>query len=338
MKIIVDNQIPFLEDFLTSFYVRDEIILLPTSEINRDIVKDADALFVRTRTRCNASLLGGSNVRFIGTATIGMDHIDIPWCEANGIAVVNAPGSNASGVMLYTAATLLISGFVPGKHTLGVVGKGSIGSLVTQIFRNAGTKVIVSDPPRADSGLTDENYLPLQTLLESCDAVSFHVPYTEEGPYPTRNLLNGRIPENVKIIVNASRGGVVEPGVILREGGRRKLVIDTWPFEDSADEYDTRQRQELLDSAFIATPHIAGYTMEGKLNASRMVYESFREFTANLKGEEYTKPAPSPAFIPNLDELPIGYDPLILSQELKTHPDTFEQMRADHLFGKNNRK
>lgn len=331
MKILIDNQIPYLKTLLSTQFADEELKELSTTELTRENVKDADALFVRTRTRCDSKLLEGSKVRFIGTATIGMDHIDMPWCEANGITVVNAPGSNAPAVMLYTAATLLQAGFNPSTDTLGVVGKGSIGSLVTQIFRNAGVKVLVCDPPRADMGLYDEDYLPLPQLLQSCDAVTFHVPYTKEGEYPTHHLLHGELPERTRIIVNASRGGVVDPDLILSEATRRRFIIDTWPFEDKAGDYDRQQVCQLLDSAYIATPHIAGYTNEGKLNASKMVKESFFEYVAALNGERYEKKPTEEYIIPPLDSLPINYNPLDLSKELKENPETFEEMRAKHL-------
>ena len=332
MKIIIDDQIPFLEEFLSTHVNKDDLQLLATSEITPEAVRDADALFVRTRTKCNASLLEGSNVKFIGTATIGLDHIDIPWCEANGITVVNAPGSNASGVMLYIASTLQLAGFDPEIHTLGIVGKGSIGSLVAEIFRSAGTKVIVCDPPRAEKGLTDEDYLPLEDLLEQCDAVTFHVPYTKDGSHPTHHLLRGKLPQRLKIIANASRGGVVDPQLILKEAPCKRFIIDTWPFEDNAGEYDRKQIQKLLDSTYIATPHIAGYTIEGKFNASYMVNESFREYAAAQRGEKYAKKTIETFTIPPLDRLPLNYNPLDISRELKGNPDSFEEMRAAHLL------
>lgn len=203
MKIVVDDKIPDLAPRIRAAHPEIELIEMAGGKIGAADVRDADALIVRTRTRCDASLLEGSAVRLAGTATIGTDHIDAAWCAARGILTVSAPGCNAPAVMQYVACALHAAGFDPARHTLGVVGKGNIGALVTDLYRKAGGRVLVCDPPRAEAGHTDEDYLPLEALLEQADAVTLHVP----GGDSTRGLINpGNLTARNRILVNASRG------------------------------------------------------------------------------------------------------------------------------------
>ena len=186
MKIIADKNIPFLTGRLPA----SELIQLPAAGIDADAVRDADAIIVRTRTRCDSSLLCGSKVRMIATATIGTDHIDLAWCRANGIKVCNAPGCNAPGVALYVWSTILRNGFNPASDTLGVVGCGNVGSIVSEWGERLGARVIVCDPPRKEAGLTDREYLPMGDVLAQSDAVTLHTPLTHDGPHPTFHLIN----------------------------------------------------------------------------------------------------------------------------------------------------
>lgn len=332
MKIVCDRRIPGLADKIHAEFPDALVMAKEGSAITAADVADADALLVRTRTACNASLLEGSTVKLTGSATIGTDHIDMAWCAENGIRVVNAPGCNAPAVMQYVASSLHAAGFDPARHTLGVIGKGNIGSLITRLYRDAGTKVLVCDPPRSDAGLDDEEYLPLDEVLSRSDAVTLHVPLTVSGPYPTLNLIKGRLPERPVIIVNASRGGVVEPSLILKEHRLRKFVIDTWPFEDRPGEYDGEEIARLVNAAFIATPHIAGYSIEGKARATDAMLAALREFcgrkaesgrgeaTDELKKFPYT-----------LQETIDSFDPISLSEALKAAPGDFESLRSSHL-------
>lgn len=327
MKIVADKRIPGFAEGINALLPDAEFIMKEGSEITAADVRDADALIVRTRTRCDASLLRGSRVRLIGSATIGTDHIDLPWCKEAGISVVNAPGCNAPAVMQYVASTLHAAGFDPRRHTLGVVGKGHIGSLVTELYKKEGTRVVVCDPPRAEAGLTDEDYLPLEDLLEVSDAVTLHVPYTTSGPHPTGRMLSGPLPENLQIIVNASRGPVVDTALVSTN---RKWIIDTWPFEEFPADFNAEERRRLIDSAFIATPHIAGYSVEGKGRATRAMLAALARFaaaetmeTAGRGGETYA--------IPDLRTVIDSFDPRPLSEALKTSPDAFEALRGAHL-------
>lgn len=330
MKIVIDNRIPGLEEGIRTRHPEWEVRALEGSAITRDDVADADALIVRTRTACDASLLKGSRVSLVGTATIGTDHIDLEWCEENGVDVASAPGCNAPAVMQYVASTLHEAGFDPKTQTLGVIGKGHVGSLVTELYRKAGTRVLVCDPPRREAGFTDEDYLTLEEVLAGSDAVTFHVPYTKGGAHPTHHLLGGTIPERPAIIVNASRGSVADPGFIIREGGKRKLIIDTWPFEEYPEEYDNEGRRTLIEAAFIATPHIAGYSIEGKRRGREAMLRALERHFGN--GEvERIETEEQKYEIPSLERVIASFDPLPLSKELKANPEHFERQRGSHL-------
>lgn len=326
MKIVIDKRIPGLEERIRQNPEHD-VTALEGEGIARGDVIDAEALIVRTRTRCDATLLEGSAVRLVGTATIGTDHIDIPWCEANGIRVVNAPGCNAPAVMQYVAASLRLSGFDPAIHTLGVVGKGHIGELVVDLFRRAGANVIVCDPHRKDAGLQDEAYLPLEEILERADAVTFHVPYTKAGPYPTHHLLNGNSRRRPGIIINASRGLVVDPALLLdiAETKSHRYIIDTWAFEDEPREWRREERKAMIRNAFIATPHIAGYSHEGKRRATEAMLAALEGETGPLAAAE------SAGRYYMLEDAESSFDPRPLSEALKADPDTFERLRGSHL-------
>ena len=323
MKIVFDRKIPGLEEAILKAAPEMVLVAKEGTQINAHDVRDADALIVRTRTKCNRALLSGSKVGLIGSATIGTDHIDIPWCKSNGIKVVNAPGCNAPAVMQYVAASLHKAGFDPASQILGVVGKGNIGSMVTDLYRSAGTKVLVCDPPRAEAGHTDEDYLPLEVLLEKCDAVTFHVPYTKDGAHPTHHLLSAAHTELPNIIVNASRGPVVDSSLLFLPS---RFIIDTWSFEEYPELYSEEERKKLIEAAFIATPHIAGYSIEGKRRATKAMLTALG-LTDNSSGQEDQLSGSSYS----LEQVIESFDPFPLSQTLKSSPSSFEALRASHL-------
>lgn len=333
MKTVIDKRIPGLEEGIREIMPEAEITALEGAEISAQHVRNADALIVRTRTRCDASLLAGSSVRFVGTATIGTDHIDMEWCRKNGIRVESAPGCNAPAVMQYVASALSLAGFKPGTDTLGVIGKGNIGSLVAGLYRQAGTEVLVCDPPRKETGFSDELYLPFEEVLERSDAVTFHVPLSTTGPYPTRHLLRN-LPERPRIIVNASRGPVIDPVVIHRYGTDKRFVIDTWPFEEEPQVFSDQSRDELIGKAFIATPHIAGYSIEGKLRATAAMLRALAGHLGVGTTEERitaTSDASERPFPYRLVDVVESFNPLALSEALKANPDNFELLRSRHL-------
>ena len=268
-KIVIDADIPFirgrLEPWADTLYV-DQFGFTPEN------VADADAMIIRTRTRCNRDLLEGSAVKLIATATIGMDQFDLDWCRGAGIECVNAPGCNAPGVAQYVWSVLLRSGFDPKRMTLGVVGHGNVGSIVADWGRRLGARVLVSDPPKRDAGTLGCDDTPLDTILKEADAVTLHVPMTRAGEYPTHHLIGERelaLMRPGARLVNAARGPVVDNAAWRKAvaEGRVRAFVDTWEGEPDLD-------RELLRLAEVATFHIAGYSTEGKQRATRMALEA----------------------------------------------------------------
>lgn len=330
MKFVVDNKIPFIKGRLEPV---GEVVYASPDAITRETVKDADALIIRTRTHCDANLLEGTSVQLIATATIGTDHIDIPWCEANGITVENAAGCNAPGVAQYVWSSLLRNGFEPSCHVLGLIGKGHIGSIVADWGRRLGAKVVVSDPPREKAGLKDEDYLPLDELLRQADAVTLHTPLTKEGDDATFHLISAHELELMKpgaILVNAARGPVADNAALFAwiGNGRGRAVLDVWEGEPDPD-------PKLLEQTLIATPHIAGYSREGKERATRMALEAVeRTFgvTLDKSGLEGDYVAPEGSIDPV--KIMESYDPAVDTQKLRTSPEKFEQLRGDYDYRK----
>ncbi|MDE5814192.1 MAG: 4-phosphoerythronate dehydrogenase [Muribaculaceae bacterium] len=322
MKIIADKNIPFL----TGRLPEADLIRLPASEIDAEAVRDADALIIRTRTHCDESLLKDSKVKIIATATIGTDHIDLEWCRDNDIIVRNAPGCNAPGVALYVWSNLLRNGFDPDKDTLGVIGCGNVGSIVAEWGERLGARTLVCDPPRKEKGLTDRSYLSLEEVLAQSDAVTLHTPLTHEGEHATFHLINKQSLGHLKpgtIFINASRGEVADTEAIIEaiEDKRiRTAVIDTWEGEPEINLH-------LLELASTATPHIAGYSAEGKERATRMTLEAVGEvldIPVDLSGLQGPYVAPL-SLTP--ESILKHYDPQQMTDALKTTPEEFEKLR-----------
>lgn len=329
MKIIADKNIPFLEGRL----IGADLVQMGAGEIDHDAVKDADALIVRTRTRCDKELLQGSNVKLVASATIGTDHIDIPWCKENGIAVSNAPGCNAPGVALYVWSNLLRYGFDPAKSTLGVIGCGNVGGIVAKWGERLGARVLVCDPPRQERGLTDREYLPLEEVLSQSDAITLHTPLTRNGKYPTFHLIGK---DNIKwmkpgaMFVNAARGEVVDTETLVSAIEERRIIraiIDTWEGEPHID-------SRLLKLADTATCHIAGYSVEGKQRATRMALEAVAE-TLGLKVdlEGLQGPYKEPENLTS-EQIIASYDPSAMTESLKANPSSFELLRNSYPLHK----
>lgn len=322
MKIIADKNIPFLEGRIKDA----ELIQLPASEIDANAVKDADALIVRTRTICDKLLLHDSNVKIVTSATIGTDHIDIPWCQGNGIVVRNAPGCNAPGVALYVWSNLLRNGFDPARHTLGVIGYGNVGGIVAEWGERLGAKVLVCDPPRMEKGYTDRQYLPMEEVLSKSDAISLHTPLTREGKYPTYHLIGESSIAHLKpgaIFINAARGEVADTKTLtaaIEEGRIHRSIIDTWEGEPNID-------KKLLSLADTATCHIAGYSVEGKQRATRMALEAVAETLGlDVDIEGLQGPYKEPEIL-TPDKIIEAYDPTEMTEALKIDPNSFETLR-----------
>ena len=310
MLIIIDKGIPFLDGVFGS----DIEVLYPAPEdITADVVKEADALFVRTRTRIDERLLGDSKVRFVATATIGFDHIDQEFCHKAGIHWVSCPGCNAQAVCDYVEEA--ISSIKSGESglTIGVVGYGHVGKLVASMAEKRGYKVLLSDPPLG-IGMSLEELAPL------CDVLTFHTPLTQEGKYPTYHLCNADIFRLCKpntLIINAARGGVIDEQALLSTvNGQLLTVIDCW-------EGEPHLNQELLKKVDLASFHIAGYSIQGKMNASEMCLKAFCEFFS-LPILSINKKA-----VPLQGDSEPGWLKRI-SDKLKTMPEHFEQLRKQY--------
>lgn len=342
MKIVADDKIPFLRGVLEQYA---DVVYLPGKKINLAAIKDADALLIRTRTKCNEEILEGSSVKFIGTATIGFDHIDTKYCERNGIFWTNAPGCNSSSVQQYiTAALLKMSAefrFGLKDKTIGIVGVGNVGSKVEKIARALGMKVLLNDPPRARKE-GDRKFVLLGDILYNSDIVTVHVPLNIVGSDKTYHLFNDKSFKKMKKgawFINSSRGEVTETAALKKTLDSGKLagaVIDVWENEPDID-------LELMGKTFIATPHIAGYSTDGKSNGTAIVVNSLcRHFGLPLENwYPDNVPAPvQPAIIIDnkgksdedvareavLHTYNISEDDL----KLRFSPSDFEKLRGDY--------
>lgn len=277
MKIICDSHIPFLNGVLEPYA---DVVYLPGGRITRDDVLDADALVVRTRTRCDANLLGGTKVRFIATATIGFDHIDTGWCESNGIAWTNAPGCNSWSVQQYMGSLLANMsqrmGFDCKQKTLGVVGVGNVGSKVARLAALLGFRVLLCDPPRARREGSN-GFVSLDEIIGNCDIITCHVPLTYDGEDSTYHLFDAArlaAMNGSRILINTSRGEVVDCKALKQALKTRSLQaasLDVWENEPDID-------KELLDALFTGTPHIAGYSADGKATGTTMCVQALGRF------------------------------------------------------------
>lgn len=330
MKVIVDNKIPYIKGLIET--LADEVIYLPGKDFTPKVVKEADALIIRTRTLCNRQLLEGSKVQFIGTATIGFDHIDTKYCQEAGITWSNCPGCNAGAVEQYVHAALLLlqqeKGLQLKGACLGIVGVGHVGERIRRMAERIGMKVLLNDPPRADAG--EQGFTSLDTLAEQCDILTFHTPLIREGKYQTFHLADRTFFQKLQrrpYLLNTSRGEVVETEALLEAldtGTVTEAVIDVW-------ENEPHISQELLNKVFIGTPHIAGYSADGKANATRMVLKAFCHFFHKPSNFHIVLPTSSNAFSEN-ENLRILqlYNPLKDYETLRTNPEHFEQLRGDY--------
>ncbi len=293
MKIVADDKIPFLKGILEPYA---EVIYLPGKQISIKILKDADALLTRTRTKCTESLLKGTRIKFIGTATIGFDHIDTQFCEKNKIFWTNAPGCNSYSVQQYMAASLLKIAaefrFSLKGRTIGIVGVGNVGTKVEKFARILGMNVLLSDPPRARiEGQKD--FVDLGTILYKSDIVTLHVPLNVVGEDCTWHLFDEKSFKKMKKgtwFINTSRGEVTETGALkqaLASGKLAGAVLDVWDNEPDID-------LDLMAKTFLATPHIAGYSTDGKANGTAIIVNSLCSFFSLPLKEWYPGIVPKP--------------------------------------------
>lgn len=275
MKILVDENMPLARELFAGF---GEVVAQPGRSLAAEDVRDADVLLVRSVTRVDEALLAGSRVRFVGTATIGTDHVDLDWLRAQGIAFASAPGCNAMSVVDYVASALLElaerHGFSLAGKRAGVVGLGNVGSRLQRRLQAMGLDVLACDPPLADAGRTG---LVDMDAIAGCDIVSFHTPLVRDGAHPTHHLGDAALLARLKpgaILLNTSRGAVVDNAALLAALERRDdlhVVLDVWEGEPLVD-------RRLAARVELATPHIAGYSYDGKLRGTWMLYEALCAF------------------------------------------------------------
>ncbi|MBP7731736.1 MAG: 4-phosphoerythronate dehydrogenase PdxB [Bacteroidales bacterium] len=277
LHIVADNKIPFLKGVLEP-YARVEYF--PGSKITRDVIKGADALLIRTRTKCTPELLEGTSVKFIGSATIGFDHIDTDFCEKNGIRWTNAPGCNSFSVQQYVMAALLKIAsefrFNLKDKTIGIIGVGNVGTKVEKFARAMSMNVLLNDPPRQRrEGKND--FSDFDVVITESDIITMHVPLTLKGEDATYHIIDEKSIGKMKKgawFINSSRGEVADTDALKKALYSAKLagaVFDVWEHEPDID-------IELMNRAFIATPHIAGYSADGKANGTAMVVNALTGF------------------------------------------------------------
>lgn len=275
MKILVDENMPLARELFAGF---GEVVARPGRGLAADDVRDADVLLVRSVTRVDETLLTGSRVRFVGTATIGTDHVDLEWLRAQGIAFASAPGCNAMSVVDYVASALLElaerHGFALAGKRAGIVGLGNVGSRLQRRLQAMGLEVLACDPPLAEAGRTG---LVGMDAIAGCDIVSFHTPLVRDGAHPSFHLGDAAFLARLKpgaILLNTSRGAVVDNAALLAALERRDdlhVVLDVWEGEPLVD-------RRLAARVALATPHIAGYSYDGKLRGTWMLYEALCAF------------------------------------------------------------
>jgi erythronate-4-phosphate dehydrogenase len=275
MKLIVDENIAFAREAFSGF---GDVTLVDGRTLSNKVVKDADALIVRSITRVDEELLAGSNIKFVGTATIGTDHIDLDYLKLKNTHFADAKGCNADSVAEYVFTALLKIASEKNislkEKTIGVVGIGNIGSRVVRLAESLGMNVLKNDPPLERKGIGG-NYVSLNEILKA-DIITLHVPLSFEGIDKTFHLLNeNNLKEITKstIIINTSRGAVIDNFALLKETSKKnfQLILDVW-------ENEPQINNELLKVTKIATPHIAGYSFEGKVNGTKMIYDALCKF------------------------------------------------------------
>lgn len=337
MKIVADKNIPFLEGVFEPY---GEVVYIDGKQIVREDVMDADALIIRTRTRCDANLLEGTSVKVIATATIGTDHIDFDYCRSRGIEICNARGCNAGGVMQYVFSALYgvasRKGIKLDDTTMGVVGVGNVGRKICHMAEYLGFKVLKCDPPRAEAEGPEE-FCSLEYLLANSDVVTMHTPLNES----TKGMADEEFFARMKpgaIFINASRGEVVVDDD-LKEAMPKlgAVIIDTWNHEPDIDE-------ELIDMVDIATPHIAGYSLQGKQNGTALAVQAIARFFSIRELENFEPESDVTDREPVLLDLkgknqgeitsifqynyPIFTDDFMFRME----PDNFEKMRSEYNY------
>lgn len=340
MKILADAHIPYLKGVAEQF---GEVTYLPGNEFTKEAVHENDVLIVRTVTHFDEEILDGSNVKLICSATIGFDHIDTDYCDSHNIAWRTAPGCNARSVEQYVTASLIRMAqkhnFELKDKTIGIVGVGNVGKEVARACALLGMKVLLNDPPRQELEETN-SFVDLATIQKEADIITFHTPLIKEGKHTTFHLADAVFFGNLAkkpIIINSSRGAVVDNEALknaLNKGEASGAIIDTWENEPNID-------RELLAMVDIATPHIAGYSADGKWNATKMSLQTINDFFDLKKDPLKLIPIIEPKeTIIDISEFEndkqlaqailYSYDPLKDSALLKEEPNKFYYFRSHY--------
>jgi erythronate-4-phosphate dehydrogenase len=292
MLIVADENIPLLDAFFAGF---GEIRRVPGRSIDRATVEQADVLLVRSVTNVNRALLEGSKVRFVGTCTIGTDHLDLEYFNEAGITWSSAPGCNARGVVDYVLGSLMTLAEIEGvdltQRTYGVVGAGEVGGRLVKVLKGLGWNVKVCDPPRqaAEGG----DYVSLEQIIEQCDVISLHTPLTRSGDGATWHLFDQQRLQQLKPgawLINAARGPVVDNAAlrkVLLQREDLQAVLDVWEAEPEVD-------VALAELCVLATPHIAGYSQDGKQRGTAQIYEAYCEFIGQPVSIQLSELLPAP--------------------------------------------
>jgi len=342
MKFIIDDKIPYIKGALEPF---GEVLYLSGPKTTPEIVKDADAIITRTRTICNEQLLSGSTVKYIATATIGFDHIDTNYCDESGIRWTNAPGCNSKSVEQYVASALFVlaerKGFKLKGKTIGIVGVGQVGSKVARVCEFLGMNVLLNDPPRAREEGQDK-FCSLDYIMQNADIITLHVPLNMLGEDATFHLADNvffKALKNKPIIINSCRGEVLDSisaKSALKEGLISGLVIDCWENEPKID-------IELLSMVDLATPHIAGYSKDGKANGTSMSIQAISRFFGlgidNWNAQNVELPGNTSIQLDGKDltdeevlsrAVLFTYDIRTDDETFRKNPELFEKLRGDY--------
>lgn len=302
MKILVDENMPYAEELFSQL---GEVILKPGRTLTAEDLVDVDALMIRSVTKVNAELISKANkLKFVGTATAGMDHVDQALLKENGIFFTAAPGCNKVGVAEYVFSVMMVlsqqQGFSVFDKTVGIIGAGQVGSYLEKCLKGMGINVLINDPFKQEEG-DPRNFTPLKDLIETSDIITLHTPITKDGSHPTHHLIDEAVLNGLRsdqILINAARGPVVDNQALkqrLLKNDGFTAALDVFEFEPEVD-------MELLPLLAFATPHVAGYGLEGKARGTTMIFNSYCEFLNNelrAHASDLLPTAPVPTMVLN---------------------------------------
>lgn len=342
MKILADAHIPYLKGIAEQF---GEVEYLPGNQFSKETISDKDTLIVRTVTHFGKEILEGTKVKLICSATIGYDHIDTEYCDSHNIAWRTAPGCNANSVEQYVTASLLYLAdkynFDLKEKTIGIVGVGNVGSKVEAACKKLGIRVLLNDPPLVETGRAPSyRFVDLETIKRESDIITLHVPLTKTSKYATYHMVEERFFDELgkkPFMINSCRGSVVNNQALKKAISNEKVsgaVIDCWENEPNID-------AELLQMVDIATPHIAGYSADGKWTATKMSLENLNEFFKLEIHPIKLMPLPHPENpVVNLKDIASDkqlahavwqtYNPMTETEKLKANPEKFYWFRSNY--------